>query len=133
MISFLLVFIAWLCSLGGIAFIVAKKLPALREAAVSQGSIGWRDVVKEWLISLQRSSVAQNNHPEKLLHRILSRTRIFMLRSEHLVSTWLERLRIRTQEKNQTKISQEQKNFSEDYWGQLKNKKDAGEKNEEED
>ena len=50
MISFLLVFIAWLCSLGGIAFIVAKKLPALREAAASQGSIGWKDVVKELLI-----------------------------------------------------------------------------------
>ncbi len=133
MIFFLLAFIAWLCSLGGIAFIVAKKLPSMREAAVHQGNIGWRDVAKEWLVSLQRSSVAQNNHPEKLLHRILSKTRIFMLRSERLVSTWLEHLRTRTQEKNQTKVPQEQKNFSEDYWGQLKKKKDAGEKNEEED
>ncbi len=123
MIFFFLAFIAWLCSLLGIAFIVAKKLPSLREAAVHQGNIGWRDVVKEWLTSFQRSSVAQNNHPEKLLHRGLSKTRIFMLRSERLVSTWLERLRIRTQEKNQTKTIQEQKNFSEDYWGQLKNKK----------
>ena len=46
-----------------------------------------------------------------------------MLRSERIVSTWLERLRTRTQEKNGTKTPQEPKTFSEDYWRQLKNKK----------
>ncbi len=133
MISFLVALIAWLCSLGGILFIVTRKLPQLREATTHLSDVSWRDVMKEWLVLLQRSSVAQNNHPEKLLQRILSKTRIFMLRSERVVSTWLERLRTRTQEKNGTKIPQEPKSFSEDYWGRLKKKKSTGEKGKEED
>lgn len=79
--------------------------------------------MKEWLVSFQRSSVAQNNHPEKLLHRVLSKSRVLMLRSERVISMWLERLRTRTQEKNGTKTPQEPKSFSEDYWGRLKKKK----------
>ena len=127
MISFLVAFIAWLCSLGGIVFIIAKKLPRLREATAHLSNVGWRDIAKELLVSLQRSSVAQNNHPEKLLHRVLSKTRVFILRSERVVSTWLERLRKRTQKKNGAKIPREPKSFSEDYWGKLKRKKGEGE------
>ncbi len=123
MISFLIAFIAWLCSLLGIMFVVTKKLPQLKEATVHLSDVNWRDIAKEWLVALQRSSVAQNNHPEKLLQRVLSKTRIFMLRSERVVGAWLERLRTRTQEKNGTKIPQEPKSFSEDYWGRLKKKK----------
>lgn len=127
MILFLIAFIAWLCSLGGIIFIVTKKLPQLKELTADRSNVSWRDIVKEWLVSLQRSSVAQNNHPEKLLQRILSKTRIFMLRSERIVSGWLERLRTRTQEKNGTKTPQSPKSFSEDYWGRLKKRKGGGE------
>ncbi|MDO8654840.1 MAG: hypothetical protein Q7R48_00180 [bacterium] len=123
MIFFFFAFIIWLCSLLGITFIVSKKLPQLREATTHLNNVGWRDIAKEWLVLLQRSSVAKNNHPEKLLQRVLSKTRVFMLRSERVVSTWLERLRIRTQEKNGTKIPQSPKSFSEDYWGRLKKKK----------
>ncbi|MBI4122885.1 MAG: hypothetical protein HY458_00790 [Parcubacteria group bacterium] len=123
MIFFLTVFVVWLCSFGGIIYIVTKKLPQLKEVVAHQDNVTWKDVMKAWFVSLQRSSVAQNNHPEKLLHRILSKTRIFMLRSERVVGTWLERLRTRTQEKNGKKVPQKPKSFSEDYWGRLRKKK----------
>ena len=133
MIYFFIALGAWLCSLLGILAILRKKLPQIKEIPVGRTDMNWKSLAQEWLYSFRRSAVAQNNHPEKLLHRMLSKTRVIMLRSERQVSTWLERLRKNTQEKNQTKTQHEHKSFSEDYWGKLKKKKSTGEKGKEED
>ena len=118
----LLVTFLFLGSLGGIIFILRKRLGELK-ALPENREFGIAELAGELRHRVQQSAVGQSYAPEKLLHRILSKIRVFILRIERQVALRLENLRKRSKARtNNNNGEKPQDSFDDNYWEQLKKK-----------
>lgn len=103
-----------LASLIGMGIIIYRKLPVLAELPeVTQ------EPRENLLLRLKNKiysiSFVKNFSFALVLQKILSKIRILILRTENKVASWLQKLRAKSQKKN---------NFEKDnYWQDLKNSK----------
>ena len=99
----------------GLGVMIRRKIPLLRIYTVNSES-NLKGAVNKLTDRLKENTMLKDIlTPEILLQRILSKIRIFALRTEAKSSEYLESLRRRAQEKKQQ--------FSENYWGQIRKKK----------
>ena len=113
--SDLIAFIIFLVSLGGAAVILWRKMPLLLTVKATNGKnggVGILDAVSESTRKMRNSSKITSVVSEKVLHKTLSKTRIFALKTENKTSEWLKQLRKRSE------VHKEK--FSEPYWEQFK-------------
>ena len=108
-------------SLAGLVVILFRKIPILAEMSLEQAA-------KPMVFTRIRSRIKDNRFVKifsgyVILHKILSKFRIFILKIENMTSELLRRLRQRAIENKKT--------FGDDYWLKLrsklprKNKKDT--------
>jgi hypothetical protein len=95
--------IIFVISLAGIAFIIKRKLPVLMQLSPEESGPG---IFSKFKIKTVPGS------KELFLHKILSKIRILMLKTDNKTTEWMKRLREKSQENN-TK-------FSDSYWDKLK-------------
>ena len=108
-------------SLLSVLFILNKKIPVLLSFPASTEE-DFRNTLKKTKDSLVHSSVGKVLFsPDVMLQRLLSQIWIVALRIECKTSRWLESLRHHSQEKS----IEEEKKFSQNYWGQLKEKEEV--------
>ena len=97
-------------SVIGILGIVLPRLSRLRE--FPRDGWGLREALSEATDTLAQSGKLEPLRPEKLLHKVLTKTRVLALKTDDKTSAWLENLRERSQEK--------EGRFKEAYWNQLR-------------
>lgn len=97
-----------LASLGGIAFILYRKIPLLLDLAADPPAGGGKEV-KQSVVSRVKSQVRG-----KILDTALSKARVLASKTEAQTAEWLERLR--------KKSDQHKEEFQESYWDQLRKK-----------
>ncbi|MBI2098542.1 MAG: hypothetical protein HYT49_02690 [Candidatus Wildermuthbacteria bacterium] len=107
--QFLILLLIALGSLGGIVFILYRKIPALLE--LNQEEVHMRDLVKE---GIKKIGVSQKIKPEEIVRGTLSKARTIVSRTKAQKTEWLEKLREKT--------DQRKEGFSESYWDQLRKK-----------
>lgn len=109
--------IALFVSLASLGYIVGRKIPVLLTFPARQEGESVREIFQNTKEKIQDSVLFKAvSSPSLLLQKLLSKARIFSLRTENKTSQWLERLRKRSQEKKAL--------FSEDYWKQLRKSKE---------
>jgi len=104
-------------SLVSLGFIIGRKIPFLLKFPARQEG----DSVRELLYNTKKrvqglAPLKVIFSPHVLLQTLLSKARIFSLRTENKTSQWLESLRKKAQEKKAA--------FADDYWQQLKKDKE---------
>ena len=92
-------------SLGGIAFILYRKIPLLLNLQAEK-----TEEVKQSVVSRVAGQVQ-----EKILDTTLSQARALASKTETQTSEWLDRLRKKSEQKKEE--------FQESYWDQLRKKK----------
>ncbi len=95
-------------SLGGIAFILYRKIPLLLDLATDPPA-GGKEEVKQSVVHRVRSQVQ-----EKILDTALSKARTLASKTEVQTAEWLTSLR--------KKSEQHKGEFQESYWDQLRKK-----------
>ena len=112
------IFIVFLFSLLGIAFIIYRKMPVLSEyiPETSKGN-GLMTNFKEKL--KDKVAFRAVNSGEAILLKTLSKSRVLVLKAEHKIGCWLSTLRQKSIEK--------EKCFKENYWEKI-NTKNRGRK-----
>ena len=109
--------IALVTSLASLGDVIGRKVPILLTFPSRQEGDSIKEIIqnaKEKIVDSVFFKAVSS--PSLLLQKLLSRARIFSLRTENKTSQWLEKLRKRSQEKNAL--------FSEDYWHQLRRGKE---------
>ena len=96
-----------LASLGGIIFILYRKIPLLVQLPLKEVKVS--DMVKE---GIQKVIGQRRIRPEKILDAALSKTRSLAFKAESQTGEWLEKLR--------KKSEQRKEEFKESYWDQLR-------------
>lgn len=105
--------IALFVSFASLGYIVGRKVPLLLTFPARQEGDSVKEILQNTKEKIQNSIVFKAvSSPSLLLQKLLSKARVFSLRTENKTSQWLERLRKRSQEKKAL--------FSEDYWKQLR-------------
>lgn len=108
--------IALVTSLASLGYVVGRKIPLLLKFPAKREGDSMREIFQNAKGKVQDSVLFKAvSSPSLLLQKLLSKARIFSLRTENKTSQWLEKLRKRSQEKKAL--------FSEDYWKQLKKSK----------
>ena len=97
-------------SFVGILGIVLPKLSRLRE--FPRDDWGLREAISSATDTLAKSERLEPLKPEKLLHKVLSKTRVLALKTDSKTSAWLENLRERSQQK--------EGRFKDAYWSKLR-------------
>lgn len=113
--SNLIALVIFLVSLIGTTVILWRKMPFLLAIKVMSGKnkgLGMLGAVSESTKKMRNSNTVKSVTPEKVLHKTLSKTRIFALKTENKTGEWLEQLRKRS------KAHKEK--FSQPYWDQFK-------------
>lgn len=109
--------VALFVSLASLGYIVGRRVPVLLTFPAKQQEDSMKEILQEVARKIQDSVLFRVvSSPSLLLQKLLSKARIFSLRTENKTSQWLEKLRKRSQEKKAL--------FSEDYWKQLKKGKE---------
>ena len=109
--------IAFFVSLASLGYVVGRKVPLLLTFPAKQERDSMKEIFQEATGKIQYSALFKAvSSPNLLLQKLLSKARIFSLRTENKTSQWLEKLRKRSQEKKVL--------FSEDYWKQLRKGKE---------
>ncbi len=104
-------------SLASLGYVVGRKVPLLLTFPVQQEGDSMKEIFQKAKGKVQDSVLFKAvSSPSLLLQKLLSKARIFSLRTENKTSQWLEKLRKRSQEKKAL--------FSEDYWKQLRRGKE---------
>ena len=91
-------------SLGGIAFILHRKIPLLLELPSER-----TEETRQSLVSLVKAAAQ-----EKVLDKTLAKARTLASKAEAQTGEWLEKLRKKSKER--------EKEFEESYWEQLRKK-----------
>jgi len=107
--QFLILLFVALGSLGGIVFILYRKIPAL--LALNQEEIRMRDFVRQ---GIKKIPVLQKIKPEEILRGTLAKARTIASQTKIQKTEWLGKLRKKTE--------QHKEEFSESYWDQLRKK-----------
>lgn len=103
-------------SFFGIVIVVSRKIPVLLRMPLSQERKNREGVAQKVKENIQNLPVFRFfSSPELLLQKLLSKSRIFLLRLENILGKWLSAIRRSAQEKKAK--------FSGNYWEQLKKKK----------
>ncbi len=94
--------------------IVVRKIPVLVKIpqTSSPGSFGIKDIASKTHQEIKKSGLFQKVSPEKILHRTLSKVRVLTLKTDHKTSSWLQRLREKSQKKKF--------GSSDNYWKQIR-------------
>ena len=109
--------VALVTSLASLGYVVGRKIPLLLKFPARQEGDSLREIFQNVKKKLQGSAPLKGiASPHMLLQTLLSKARIFSLRTENKTSQWLESLRKKSQEKKAA--------FSDDYWEQLKKGKE---------
>ncbi|MBI2123865.1 MAG: hypothetical protein HYU04_01340 [Candidatus Wildermuthbacteria bacterium] len=109
--------IALVTSLASLGYVVGRKIPLLLKFPARRQGDSLREMFQGAKNKIQSSSRLKSvSSPHVILQTLLSKARIFSLRTENKTSQWLESLRKRAQEKKAA--------FSDDYWQQLKKGKE---------
>jgi hypothetical protein len=109
--------IALVTSLASLGYVVGRKIPLLLKFPARRQGDSLREMFQSAKKKIQSSSHLKSvSSPHVILQTLLSKARIFSLRTENKTSQWLESLRKRAQEKKAA--------FSDDYWQQLKKDKE---------
>ena len=109
--------IALVTSLASLGYVVGRKIPLLLKFPARRQGDSLREIFQNAKSKIQGSSRLKSvSSPHVILQTLLSKARIFSLRTENKTSQWLESLRKKAQEKKAA--------FSDDYWDQLKKGKD---------
>ena len=104
-------------SLASLGYVVGRKIPLLLRFPVRQEGDSMREILQNAKTKIRGSaSFKAVSSPHIILQTLLSKARIFSLRTENKTSQWLESLRKKAQEKKTA--------FSDDYWEQLKKDKE---------
>ena len=105
--------IALVTSLASLGYVVGRKIPLLLQFPAMRQGDSLREMFHNAKKKIQSSArLKAVSSPYMILQTLLSRARIFSLRTENKTSQWLESLRKKAQEKKAV--------FSDDYWQQLK-------------
>ena len=109
--------IALAASLASLGYVVGRKIPLLLKFPARQEGDSLREMFQGVKKKIQGSSrLNAISSPQVLLQTLLSKARIFSLRTENKTSQWLESLRKKAQEKKAAS--------ADDYWEQLKKDKE---------
>ena len=109
--------IALFVSLASLGYVVGRKVPLLLTFPAKQEGDSAKEIFQSAKGRIQNSVIFKAvSSPSLLLQKLLSKARIFSLKTENKTSQWLEKLRKKSQEKKAL--------FSEDYWKQLRKGKD---------
>lgn len=104
-------------SLASLGYVVGRKVPLLLKFPARQEGDSLQEMFLNAKTKIQGSTHLKGiSSPHMLLQTLLSKARIFSLRTENKTSQWLESLRKKSQEKKAA--------FSDDYWQQLKKSKE---------
>lgn len=108
-----------LFSLGGLVYLLARKIPLLLAFPAREQGSSLKDLVLKKTEKLTSWRIfRQFTSPDLLLQKLLSKTRIAALKTESKTGQILEKLRKKSQEKNSNS-----KFSDENYWKQLRRKK----------
>jgi hypothetical protein len=111
----LIALIVLICSLIGIGIILFRKIPLLLELPETiPSSFNWQNL----FFKIKNLNPFKGISIEILLQKILSKIRILTLKTDNKTSSWLQKLR----EKSQKKKIQENDN----YWQELKKSTNQG-------
>jgi len=94
--------IIFIVSLIGIVVIIKRKIPVLLQLNPQEAKAG---IFSKFKMKTPASK-------ELFLHKILSRVRILMLKTDNKTTEWMKRLRKKSQENNEK--------FSDSYWDKLR-------------
>lgn len=109
--------IALFASLASLGYVIGRKIPVLLTFPTKQQGDSMKEMLQEAAGKIESSVLLRVvSSPNLLLQKLLSKARIFSLKTENKTSQWLEKLRKRSQEKKAL--------FSEDYWKQLRKGKE---------
>ena len=109
--------IALVASIASLGYMVGRKVPLLLKFPAKQEGDSLREIFQNAKTKMLGSaSFKVISSPHIILQILLSKARIFSLRTENKTSQWLESLRKKSQEKKAA--------FSDDYWQQLKKGKE---------
>lgn len=104
-------------SLASLGYVVGRKIPLLLKFPAKQEGDSIREILQNAKKKVQSSAPFKTvSSPHIMLQALLSKARIFSLRTENKTSQWLESLRKKSQEKKAA--------FQDDYWQQLKKGKE---------
>ena len=117
--TILILTIILVCSFIGMAVLLFRKIPILVKLP---GVSGGRQKQEEALAlkikrKVEKIPGIKNFSYEKYLQKILSRVHVLTLKTDNKTSGWLERLRRRTNRKDD--------HNNDDYWDELKKAKDG--------
>lgn len=102
MILELFVIAIFIISLTGIVVIIKRKIPVLLELSPQEAQPGFFNRLKRKTPSSK----------ELFLHKILSKVRILVLKTDNKTTEWMKRLREKSKENNEK--------FSDSYWDKLR-------------
>ena len=94
--------VIFIVSLIGMVIIIRRKVPVLLQLSPQE--------VKTGIFS--RLKIKAPTSKELFLHKILSRVRILMLKTDNKTTEWMKKLREKSQENNEK--------FSDSYWDKLR-------------
>lgn len=105
-------------SLVSFGYVIGRKVPLLLKFPSRQEGDSLRAILQNIRAGVQDLVPFKKiSSPHVILQTMLSKARIFSLRTENKTSQWLESLRKKSQEKRAA--------FSDDYWEQLKKEKEG--------
>lgn len=104
-------------SLASLGYVIGRKVPRLLKFPAKQEGDSIQEILQNAKKKIQGSAHFKAiSSPHIMLQALLSKARIFSLRTENKTSQWLESLRKKSQKKKAA--------FSDDYWQQLKKGKE---------
>jgi len=84
----LIVLIIFVLSLGGIVFILVRKIPVLSQLPEVHEGVQKENIFNNWINKIKNIS------PDKIiLLKFLSKTRVLVLKLEKVVDNWLQKMR----------------------------------------
>ena len=103
-------------SAGGLGVLVLRKIPLLSNLPSKEERPGiLKTLFYKWRARALRTGRVKDLSSDALLQKLLLKTRLFALKLENTSSSWLEKVRQRSKEKNAQ--------FSDNYWDQFKKEK----------
>jgi len=96
----------------GMSIIVLRKIPVLAELPIQQTETEKSRVLKTIKEKINANKIINSFSADIILQKVLSKIRILTLKTDNKTSIWLAKLRQRSIEKK--------KNFSDNYWKELK-------------
>ncbi len=106
--------IVFLGSLLGIGIILARKIPALRELPL-EIERPQENLVLRLKNKVRAFGPFKSFSSEFILHKLLSKTRLFTLKIENRIALWQERLREKSKKKKEVE--------NDNYWEELRRSK----------